>query len=596
MRWPKWTLGAWSPANEIAVDLGTANTLIYVKGEGIVLNEPSVVAIEKATGKIKGIGLEAKRMLGRTPDGILAVRPLKDGVIADFDVTEKMLRFFLKTIIDRHLFRVKPKVIVCVPSGITEVEKRAVRDSAQSAGAKEVYMVAEPMAAAIGVGLPVETPTGNMVIDIGGGTTEIAVIALSGIVSDTSIRTGGDELDQAIVQFMRKNYNLLIGEPTAEQIKIQIGSAAPVGEEREMEVKGRDLVSGIPKTVRVHSSEIREAIQEPVQAIVDAVRRALEITPPELASDVVDPLVNLQSNAERWHTAWQLSEERTARLDSAVMRGFNAVALQSENDQLRKLLGLGARLHTGFVPAEAVHNAVREDVVTTLTLTAGTRAGIKVYSPVVSPEGVVGLVQTADPAISIAILFSHPDFRASAMSGDGTAFGIVYPHLQQGLGGTGEYLLELHNVSFRTTLPAGTMIYTSGLGGTFPRGIPIGSVLRELKTAEGWTRTYLLQPSVNPSKVNSVMVLTTQRSPQRLDNVWQMVARVDSAAHSVASAGDSIARRAAADSARRVAADSAHRAAAGHPDSAGARRDTSARPVAVPAADSSARARPAADS
>ncbi len=241
-------MGAWSPANEIAVDLGTANTLVYVRGEGIVLNEPSVVAIEKATGKVKGIGLEAKRMLGRTPDGILAVRPLKDGVIADFDVT----------------------------------------DSAQSAGAKEVYMVAEPMAAAIGVGLPVETPTGNMVIDIGGGTTEIAVIALSGIVSDTSIRTGGDELDQAIVQFMRKNYNLLIGEPTAEQIKIQIGSAAPVGEEREMEVKGRDLVSGIPKIVRVHSSEIREAVQEPIQQIVDAVRRALEITPPELASDIVD--------------------------------------------------------------------------------------------------------------------------------------------------------------------------------------------------------------------------------------------------------------------------------------------------------------------
>ena len=243
----------------------SGSPLIYVKGEGIVLNEPSVVAIEKATGKIKGIGLEAKRMLGRTPDGILAVRPLKDGVIADFDVTEKMLRYFLKTIIDKHVFRVKPKVIVCVPSGITEVERRAVRDSAETAGAKQVLMVAEPMAAAIGVGLPVETPTGNMVIDIGGGTTEIAVIALSGIVSDTSIRTGGDELDQAIVQFMRKNYNLLVGEPTAEAIKIKIGSAAPTGDEREMEVKGRDLVSGIPKTVRVHSTEIREAVQEPIQ-------------------------------------------------------------------------------------------------------------------------------------------------------------------------------------------------------------------------------------------------------------------------------------------------------------------------------------------
>ncbi len=288
MRWPKISLGSLLPANEIAVDLGTSNTVIYVRGEGIVLNEPSVVAVEPSTSKVKGIGLEAKRMLGRTPSGIHAVRPLKDGVIADFDVTEKMLRYFLESIIQKHVFKVKPKVIVCVPSGITEVEKRAVRDSAHSAGAKEVYMVAEPMAAAIGVGLPVETPTGNMVIDIGGGTTEIAVIALSGIVSDTSIRTGGDELDQAIVQFMRKNYNLLIGEPTAEMIKIQIGSAAPVDGEKEMEAKGRDLVSGIPKVVRIHSSEVREAIQEPVQQIVDAVRRALEITPPELASDIVD--------------------------------------------------------------------------------------------------------------------------------------------------------------------------------------------------------------------------------------------------------------------------------------------------------------------
>jgi rod shape-determining protein MreC len=316
-----------------------------------------------------------------------------------------------------------------------------------------------------------------------------------------------------------------------------------------------------------------------------------------LRRSVVAPLVNLQSNAERWHAAWQLSEERTARLDSAVMRGFNAVALQNENDELRKLLGLGSRLHTGFVPAEAVHNAVREDIVTTLTLTAGTRAGIKVYSPVVSPEGVVGLVQTADPSISIAILFSHPDFRASAMSGDGTAFGIVYPHLQQSLGGNGEYLLELRGVPFRTMLPAGTMIYTSGLGGTFPRGIPIGSVLRELKTAEGWTRTYLLQPSVSPAKVNSVMVLTSQRSTQKIDNVWQMVARIDSATRSVASSGDSLVRRAAADSARRAAADSVHRVQAARPatDSA-ARADSARRSAAAAPTDSAARARAESDS
>ena len=289
MNFTKWLeVGRLIAGNDIAVDLGTANTLVYVKGEGIVLNEPSVVAIEKGTGRIMAIGLEAKRMLGRTPEAIEAVRPLKDGVIADVDITEMMLRHFLKEVTAKRVLRIKPRVVVGVPSGITELERRAVRSSAISAGAKSVYMVAEPMAAAIGVGLPVETPTGNMVIDIGGGTTEIAVIALAGIVSNTSIRVGGDEFDAAIVTFLRKNYNLLIGEPTAEAIKIQIGSAFEVGEEREMDVKGRDLVSGIPKTVHVHSQEIRECIQEPIQAVVEAVRRALEITPPELSSDIVD--------------------------------------------------------------------------------------------------------------------------------------------------------------------------------------------------------------------------------------------------------------------------------------------------------------------
>ncbi|HEX5520422.1 MAG TPA: rod shape-determining protein [Longimicrobiaceae bacterium] len=288
MRLPFFKGGSLFPATGIAVDLGTANTLVYVKGEGIVLNEPSVVAIDRGTGKPKGIGLEAKRMLGRTPEGIVAVRPLKDGVIADVDVTEIMLRYFLQTVTSKRFLKLKPVMVVGVPSGITELERRAVRSSAHAAGAKEVYMITEPMAAAIGVGLPVETPTGNMIIDIGGGTTEIAVIALSGVVSDTSIRVGGDEIDNAIVTFLRKNYNLMIGEPTAEAVKIQIGSAFSTDTEREMEVKGRDLVSGIPKTVRVNSQEIRETIQEPIQAIVEAVRRALEITPPELASDIVD--------------------------------------------------------------------------------------------------------------------------------------------------------------------------------------------------------------------------------------------------------------------------------------------------------------------
>ena len=253
-----------------------------------MLSEPSVVAVERGTREVLSVGLDAKRMLGRTPEGIVAVRPLRDGVIADVDITEVMLRHFLKRVMAKRIFRVRPRVVVGVPSGITELEKRAVRSSALAAGANEVYMVAEPMAAAIGVDLPVETPRGNMVIDIGGGTTEIAVIALYGIVADTSIRVGGDDLDKAVVSHVRKRYNLLIGEPTAEAIKMQIGSAIQVDNERDMEVKGRDLVSGIPKMIVIQSEEVRGCLQETLSSIIDAVRSALEVTPPELASDIVD--------------------------------------------------------------------------------------------------------------------------------------------------------------------------------------------------------------------------------------------------------------------------------------------------------------------
>jgi rod shape-determining protein MreB and related proteins len=273
---------------DIAIDLGTANTLIQVRGEGIVLNEPSVVALDRGTGRVRAIGLEAKRMLGRTPDNTLAIRPLRDGVIADVDMAEVMLRHFLQSVLPKGLFRSKPKVVVGVPSGITEIERRAVRAAATAAGAREVYLISEPMAAAIGVGMPVTTPRGNMVVNVGGGTTEIGVIALSGIVADASIRVGGNELDEAIAGFVRKQYNLLIGDATAESIKIQIGSASPLDEDRAMDVKGRDLVSGIPKTIRIYSQEIRECMQEPNQAIVEAVRRALQVTPPELSSDIVD--------------------------------------------------------------------------------------------------------------------------------------------------------------------------------------------------------------------------------------------------------------------------------------------------------------------
>jgi len=277
-------------SNDLAIDLGTANTLVYVKGEGIVCNEPSVVAVQKdnrGSRRVLAVGAEAKRMLGRTPGNINAIRPLKDGVIADFEITEAMLRYFIQKIHNRKTL-VRPRIIICVPFGVTEVEKRAVRESAESAGAREVYLVEEPMAAAIGAGLPITEPTGNMIVDIGGGTTEVAVISLAGIVFSKSIRVGGDKMDEAIVQYVKRKYNLLVGERTAELVKITIGSAYPGDEIQTMEIKGRDLVAGVPKTVEITDEEIRESIVEPINAIVEAVRIGLERTPPELASDIVD--------------------------------------------------------------------------------------------------------------------------------------------------------------------------------------------------------------------------------------------------------------------------------------------------------------------
>ena len=272
---------------DMAVDLGTANTLVYVRGRGIVLNEPSVVAVNTANGAILAVGAEAKRMIGRTPSHIRAVRPLKDGVIADFDITEKMLRYFIQKVHHRR-FLAKPRVVVCVPSGITSVEQRAVEEATISAGARAAYIIEEPMAAAIGAGLPIHEPTGNMVVDIGGGTTEVAVISLGGIVTATSERVGGDELDEAIIQFVKKEYSVMLGERTAEAIKIYVGSAFPGAEELRAEIKGRDLVSGLPKTIFVSSEEIRRATEEPVNAIVDAVRNTLDRTPPELAADILE--------------------------------------------------------------------------------------------------------------------------------------------------------------------------------------------------------------------------------------------------------------------------------------------------------------------
>ncbi|MDF1543540.1 MAG: rod shape-determining protein [bacterium] len=274
-------------SNDIGIDLGTANTLVYVRNQGIVLNEPSVVAVEKSTGKVLAIGSAAKEMTGRTPGSIAAIRPLKDGVIADFAIAEKLIADFIRRVVKTKLL-MKPRVVISVPSGITEVEKRAVRDSAENAGAREVYLLQEPMAAAIGVGLPVEQPSGSMIIDIGGGTSEIAVIALNGIVNDTSIRVAGDELSDAIIMYLKKNYNLLIGELTAEEIKIQIGSAFPLDKELSLDIRGRDLVAGVPKNLKLSSVQVREALSETIDIIVEAVRQALERTPPELASDILE--------------------------------------------------------------------------------------------------------------------------------------------------------------------------------------------------------------------------------------------------------------------------------------------------------------------
>ncbi len=274
-------------SNDMGIDLGTATTLVYINNQGIVLCEPSVVAIQAGTSRVLAVGEEAKRMLGRTPGSIIAIRPMRNGVIADFEITESMLRYFIKKVHNSRRL-VRPRMVIAIPSGITEVEKRAVKDSALHAGAREVYMIEEPIAAAIGVGLPIQEPYGNMIIDIGGGTTEMAVISLAGIVFSKSIRIAGDEMDEAIVNYLKKTYNLMVGERTSEEIKIKIGSAYPLDEEMTMEVRGRDLVAGLPKMITISSEEVRESLAEPIAQIVEAVRITLERTPPELSADLIE--------------------------------------------------------------------------------------------------------------------------------------------------------------------------------------------------------------------------------------------------------------------------------------------------------------------
>jgi rod shape-determining protein MreB and related proteins len=328
-----WLYGLFS--NDLAIDLGTATTLTFVKGKGIVSNEPSVVAVQQGNNgvkKILAVGKEAKEMVGRTPGNIVAVRPMKDGVIADFEVTEAMLRHFILRAHSRRTL-VRPRIIICVPSGITEVEKRAVRDSALAAGAREVYLIEEPMAAAIGAGLPITEPSGNMIVDIGGGTTEVAVISLAGIVMSKSIRVGGDKMDEAIISHIKRKYNLLIGDRTAEDIKKQIGSAYPLDDLLTLDIKGRDLVAGVPKTLTINSDEIRDALAEPVNAIVEAVRVVLERTPPELSADIVDRGVVLSGGGSQLRSLDVLLREETG-----------LPVMVAENPQLCVVLGTGKAL------------------------------------------------------------------------------------------------------------------------------------------------------------------------------------------------------------------------------------------------------------
>ena len=325
----------WFTPQDLAIDLGTATTLVYVKGRGIVCCEPSVVAIQRdkrGGRRVLAVGTEGKEMLGRTPGNIEAVRPLRDGVIADFEITEAMLRYFIARATNGRSLR-RPRIIICVPFGITEVEKRAVRESAEGAGAREVYLIEEPMAAAIGAGLPITEPSGNMIVDIGGGTTEVAVISLAGIVMSKSIRVGGDKMDEAIVSHIKRKYNLLIGERTAEDIKKQIGSAYPMEEVMTVEVKGRDLVAGVPKTLTINSDEIRDALAEPVNAIVEAVRVVLERTPPELSADIVDRGIVLSGGGSQ-----------LKNLDVLLREETGLPVMVAENPQLAVVLGTGKAL------------------------------------------------------------------------------------------------------------------------------------------------------------------------------------------------------------------------------------------------------------
>lgn len=333
-------MGFFGISKDMGIDLGTANTLIYVKGKGVVLREPSVVAINLDMKRVLAVGEEAKQMIGRTPGNIVAIRPLKDGVIADFDVTQTMLKKFLEKVCPKSAFT-SPRIVICFPSGVTEVEKRAIDEVTKQAGARDVFLMEEPMAAAIGAGLPVNEPTGSMVVDIGGGTTEVAIISLGGIVTSKSLRVAGDELDQAVITYIKKEYSLMIGERTAENVKIQIGSAFGEEEDNTMEIRGRDLITGLPKVISIGETEVREALKEPINAIIDAIKTTLEKTPPELASDIMDKGIMLTGGGALLKGLDQLINNETHMPVHIAESPLDCVALGAGKalDTIDKLIG-----------------------------------------------------------------------------------------------------------------------------------------------------------------------------------------------------------------------------------------------------------------
>jgi rod shape-determining protein MreB len=583
-------------SNDVAIDLGTANTVVHVKGLGIVLNEPSVVAVDNQTRKVVAVGIDAKSMLGKTPDHITAVRPMKDGVIADFQVTEIMLREFIRKAQRKRRF-VKPRIVICVPSGITEVEKRAVRDSAEHAGAREVFLVAEPIAAAIGVGLPVNRPSGNMIIDIGGGTTEIAVIALDGIVCDTSIRVGGDEMDESIITYIKKTYNLLVGDLTAENVKKTIGSAAPLPEELEMEIKGRDLVAGIPKTLRISSVEIREALREPIMQIVDALRLALERCPPELSADIVDRGIvmtgggsllreletllkeetNLPINTvddplscvvlraccstghggEGWTVfrglfgryrdrtllglvailsclllsldqdtrlglARQLGSTLYAPIQALAHSAEELVRLRGENRQLRRVVatlnlerqrlmhfrdeaaelrrvaGFATERFPWLQPCEIVGHST-DRFQSALQLSCGADDSLDVDMPVAAYAGLVGRVRQVTSTRSLVQTLASPDIAVSVIDERSNVVGILrWVRGNQ---------FKLDRVDAVEDVLVGDPLVTSGLGGVYPRGIPVGVVSGVEVSLDGLFLQVGVRPHVDFAGLKDVFVV-----------------------------------------------------------------------------------------